>query len=87
MSLVSITRTALTVAAVAVATFTATTIGSSEAEAHRRHRHHHRFHAHLLVAPTLIASGYVGSCYYLKVRAAETGSAYWYRRYLACIGE
>jgi hypothetical protein len=88
MSLKSFTRTTLAAAAVAAATFTAgATLGSNDAEA--RHRHHHRHHRHLALmwaAPVVIGAGYVGTCYALKVRAETTGSAYWYERYLACIG-
>ena len=88
MSLKLFTRTTLAAAAIAAATFTAgTTIGSSDAEArHRHHRHHHHHHARMWIAPAIIATGYVGSCYALKLRAESTGSPYWYNRYLACMG-
>lgn len=93
MSLKTIAKTVLATTALAVVTFTGTSlISSSESEAgglhrHRHHHHHHhRFHRGIYIAPFVVAGAYGGSCYWLKVRAYETGSRYWYNRYYECRG-
>lgn len=92
MSFKSIAQSTLAATALAVATFAGTSmVGSSEAEArglhrHRHHHHHHRFHRHFYVAPFVAAGVYGGGCYWLKVKAVETGSGYWWNRYYNCRG-
>lgn len=47
---------------------------------HRRHFRHHRFWG-----PRVhFYGGGRGGCYWLKERALDTGSRYWWRRYQAC---
>ncbi|HMN38981.1 MAG TPA: hypothetical protein PKD49_14885 [Hyphomicrobium sp.] len=52
------------------------------------HRHHYRrrhWRPGLYWGPTIgIYRGYGNSCYWLKRRAINTGSSYWWRRYNAC---
>lgn len=51
--------------------------------------HARPFHARRgFVAPLIIAGPllYTGSCQWLKHRAIETGSRYWWRRYRQCRG-
>lgn len=51
---------------------------------HGHHFHHrHRHFGHGLV---LVGGGY-GSCYWMKARALETGSPYWWKRYHICRGD
>ena len=52
---------------------------------HRHHGHHghHRHHGH---GHYFVSSGY-GGCYWMKERARDTGSRYWWNRYKSCIGE
>ena len=53
-----------------------------------KHGHHgHYGYRHYGYAPAYyVASGYGGGCSWLKQRAHNTGSAYWWNRYNACIG-
>lgn len=81
----------LALTAVAVTTVAAVSaIGSAKAEAHHRHIHLGLFHhAHVLrprIVVPLLVTGYVGGCYWLKVKAVDTGSPYWWGRYAACRG-
>ncbi len=94
MTFKSIAKSTLA-AALAVTMFGGSSlIGSGEAEArgrhhhhhHGHHHHHHRLHRGLYIAPFVVAGAYGGSCYWLKVKAYETGSRYWYNRYYACRG-
>jgi hypothetical protein len=51
---------------------------------HHRHFHHRHFHG----GPVFLYGydGYYGDgCYWLRRRAVYTGSAYWWRRYRACL--
>ena len=53
---------------------------------------HHGHHYRRFIAPALVVAGVTTyaathSCYWLKVRALRTDSAYWWDRYNACIGE
>jgi hypothetical protein len=52
---------------------------------HRHHGHHghHRHHGH---GHYFINSG-SGGCYWMKERARDTGSRYWWNRYRSCIGD
>jgi hypothetical protein len=54
---------------------------------HSHHRHHR--HRHIFIgAPDYYydSYGYNGGCYWLRSRALRTGSAYWWSRYHACVG-
>ena len=50
------------------------------------HHHHfrHRFHGGLYLAAAPVVVG--GGCYWLKMRALNTGSPYWWSRYTDCRG-
>lgn len=96
MTFKSFAKSAFAATALAVAMFSGSSlIGSGEAEARGRHHHHHGHHHHhhrhgfhrgIYFAPFVVAGAYGGSCYWLKVKAYETGSRYWYNRYYACRG-
>jgi hypothetical protein len=47
--------------------------------------HHHRHGVRILFAGSPGLYGYGGSCRWLKVRALETGSGYWWKRYRFCV--
>ena len=92
MSILKTARNTLALAAVAVTALAAgSTVGSSEAEAKKifikigHGHHHHHLHRHRLIVP-LIATSYVGGCFWLKAKAIDTGSPYWWNRYAACRG-
>jgi hypothetical protein len=55
---------------------------------HGHHGHHGHFgYRRYGYAPAyFVAGGYGGGCYWLKQRAHNTGSAYWWNRYNTCIG-
>lgn len=49
------------------------------------HRHFH--HRHYFGPAFVVASyGYGSGCHWMKVKAYNTGSAYWWDRYNHCIG-
>ncbi|KAB2918383.1 MAG: hypothetical protein F9K29_08585 [Hyphomicrobiaceae bacterium] len=55
---------------------------------HYGHRHAHRHRGRLIYGVPLAVYGYyeyADSCYYLRRRALETGSSYWWNRYYDCI--
>jgi len=94
MTIRNTTRTALAMTAVAATAFAiSATAGSNTAEAkkliikigHGHHFVHHHLFRPRLVVP-LIATSYVGGCYWLKAKALDTGSPYWWNRYAACRG-
>ena len=51
--------------------------------------HHHPHYGRYVVGGLALATVYGASqsCYWLKVRAARTGSEYWWDRYQACLGD
>jgi hypothetical protein len=59
----------------------------------KKHFHHGHFgHHRRFIGPALLLAGagiYASShsCYWLKVRARNTGSAYWWDRYQTCISD
>jgi len=48
------------------------------------HGHHHRHGVRIFVAGPGFY-GYGGSCHWLRLRALETGSPYWWQRYRFCL--
>ncbi|HEU0158816.1 MAG TPA: hypothetical protein VFR00_05875 [Hyphomicrobiaceae bacterium] len=56
---------------------------SSIALAHGHH--HHRHGVRILIGGGPGIYGYGGSCRWLKLRALETGSPYWWKRYRFCM--
>jgi hypothetical protein len=60
--------------------------GPGIAYAHYPYRRHFRGFYGYGYAPYVYSSGYYGNgCYWLKVRALETGNPYWWERYEDCI--
>jgi hypothetical protein len=51
------------------------------------HGHHHRHGVRVFVGagPGFYGYGYGSSCHWLKLRALETGSPYWRKRYRFCM--
>ena len=50
------------------------------------HGHHHHGHGvRILIGGDPGFYGYGGGCHWLKVRALETGSRYWWKRYRLCV--
>jgi len=49
------------------------------------HGHHHRHGVRILIGAGPGFYGYGGACHWLKVRALETGSPYWWKRYRFCV--
>ena len=95
MTLRTLKIAALTLAAATGTLIAGATAAPTPAEAKKviviKHGHHH-FHGHrhfrhgggIFLASTVVGGG---SCYWLKVRAEETGRRYWWNRYYACRGE
>jgi hypothetical protein len=52
------------------------------------HRRHHKFHRHrfVVVGFPSVAYAYGYGCQWLKWKAIDTGSPYWWNRYYECIG-
>ncbi|HRK17699.1 MAG TPA: hypothetical protein PK970_01970 [Hyphomicrobiaceae bacterium] len=50
---------------------------------HGFHGHHFRHHRHFV--PVYLGGRY-GGCHWMKVRAINLGSSYWWSRYHACRG-
>jgi len=46
---------------------------------------HHRHHRVFAFAPYYYDYGYADGCYWLKRRAINTGSGYWWNRYYSCV--
>ena len=47
--------------------------------------HHHRHGVRILIGGGPGYYGYGSSCRWLKLRALETGSPYWWKRYRFCV--
>jgi hypothetical protein len=57
---------------------------------HRPFKHRRHFRRHIFVGVPFAYGAYYygyGSCRWLRIRALETGSRYWWARYYDCIGE
>ncbi len=94
---VSLTAAAFAVTMLAGAAIPGTVMpgGVTSAEArvsHHGYRHHgYRHHGHYgyrrhFYGPVFVAGGYGSGCYWMKQRAINTGSPYWWNRYHACTG-
>jgi hypothetical protein len=81
-------------AALALTTFASATLPGAVTPAEAKkviivkgggHHHHHGFYRGFYGPTLLLASGAgYGGCYWLKRRAIESGSSYWWNRYYAC---
>jgi hypothetical protein len=90
---ISLTAAAFAVTMLAGAAIPGTVIpgGVTSAEArmgHYGHRHHghHGYRRHFYGPVFAVAGGYGGGCYWMKQRAINTGSPYWWNRYNECVG-
>ena len=58
---------------------------TSIAVAHGHHHHRHGLRIFVGSGPGFYGYGYGGSCHVLRLRALETGSPYWWKRYRFCL--
>jgi hypothetical protein len=85
MSITSMIRTAALTTAIAAGTFTAaTTATTTTAEAGTGTRIHISIGGGYGYGHGYYRPYHGGGCYWLKVRAMDTGSGYWWSRYRAC---